>query len=121
MSFKIELGKLVYNDMGEECVVCDIVIHDLEDIEVEVLNKVNGDKEEVSIEYFYSDFSEEFKPSLIPPEIGSVWLKKGKLGIHYVVGSGYVGADFHLIVRNSLENNRLYTLEYFYEKFIPFS
>ena len=121
MSFKIELGKLVYNDMGEECVVCDIIIYDLEDIEVEVLNKVNGDKEEVSIEYFYSDFSEEFKPSLVPPEIGSVWVKKDKLGIYYVVGSKYVGEDFYLEVKNPLENSRLYTLEYFYEKFLPFS
>ena len=121
MSFKIELGKLVYNDMGEECVVCDIIIYDLEDIEVEVLNKVNNEKEEVSIEYFYSDFSEEFKPNPTLPEIGSVWVKAGYLEAYSVVGSKYVGEDFYLEVKNPLENNRLYTLEYFYEKFIPFS
>ena len=121
MSFKIELGKIVYNDMGEECVVCDIIIHDLENIVVEVLNKVDGDKEEVSIDHFYLEFSEEFKINLIPPEIGSVWVKKDRLGIYCVVGSKYVEEDFYLEVKNPLENNRLYTLEYFYEKFLPFS
>ena len=121
MSFKIELGKSIYNGIGEECVVCDIIIHDLENIVVEVLNKVYGNKEGFPIECFYSDFSEEFKPRLVPPEIGSVWVKKSKEGIYCVVGSKYVGEDFYLEVKNPLENNRLYTLEYFYEKFLPFS